>query len=81
MTDQRRAVVVLTVPYDVAQRLDYLAERWGVSQDAAIHSAVAIMTGMTETGDERLIRFMEGVKRAQAVRSMEFGTRPLHRGA
>lgn len=79
MTDQRRGVLLLTLPYEAAQRVDFLTSRFGISQEQAVVAAVAVLSSMVEQRDERALRFLQMVRDA-SHRSLDAHLLTQHRG-
>lgn len=79
MTDQRRGVLLLTLPYEAAQRVDYLTGRFELTQEQAVCAAVAVLSSMVEQRDERALRFL-GMVRDNAHRSLDAHLLTPHRG-
>ena len=79
MTDQRRGVLFLTLPYEAAQRVDFLTRRFALTQEQAVVAAVAVLSSMVEQRDERALRFL-GMVRDDAHRSLDAHLRKQHRG-
>jgi hypothetical protein len=70
MTDQRRGVLLVTLPYEAAQRVDYLTSAFGISQEQAVVAAIAVLSSMAEQRDERALRFL-GMVREHSHRSLD----------
>lgn len=76
----QRGVVLLTIPPEAADRFDYVANRYELTQEQVVIAAVAMLSGMLENRDERATRFMESV-RAHAHRSLDVALKPQYQGA
>lgn len=57
----QRGLVMLSVPDEDAQRIDYLVRRFEIPPEAAIRACVSAMIGMLEGQDARALRFMSAV--------------------
>lgn len=66
-----KGLVVMTVPEPVAQRITYIGQRYELTPEQVVQAAVAALTGMLETKDDRALRFMRGVSdNAKAERDL-----------
>lgn len=77
--DQRRGVLLVTLPYEAAQRVDYLTSRYEITQEQAVCAAVAVLSSMVEQRDPRALQFMDMVK-THAHRSLDAHLVAPHRG-
>lgn len=59
--DKRRGVLLLTIPAESAERVDFLTGRYAISQEQAVCAAVAVLSSMVEARDDRALRFMRMV--------------------
>lgn len=79
MPDTRRGVLLLTISSEAADRFDWLANRYGLTQEQVAVAAVAVLSSMVEARDARALRFLEMV-RADAHRSLDAQLTSQHRG-
>lgn len=79
MTDQRRGVLLLTLPFEAAQRVDYLTSAFGLTQEQAVCAALAVLSSMAEQRDPRALLFL-GMVRDASNRSLDAHLLPQHRG-
>jgi hypothetical protein len=68
--DQRRGILLVTLPYEAAQRVDFLTSRYELTSEEAVVAAIAVLSSMVEQRDERALRFL-GMVRAEAHRSLD----------
>lgn len=78
--DERRGVLLITVPYEARQRFDHLAERYALTQEQVAVAAVAVLSSMVEQRDPRALTFMQSVH-DDAHRSLDAHLLTQHRGA
>jgi hypothetical protein len=75
----QRGVVLLTIPPEAADRFDFLANRYALTQEQVVVAAVAVLSSMVEARDERALRFMQAVH-DDAHRSLDAQLTTIHRG-
>lgn len=75
----QRGVLLLTLPPEAADRYDWIAQRYELTQEQVAVAAVAVLSSMIESRDERALRFMQMIH-DDAHRSMDAQLTTLHRG-
>jgi len=75
----QRGVLLLTIPAEAADRFDWVAQRFGLTQEQVAVAAVAVLSSMVEQRDPRAVRFLESV-RDDAHRSLDAQLLTHHRG-
>lgn len=75
----QRGVILLTVSPEVADRFDWIGQRFELTNEQVVTAAVAMLSGMIESRDERALRFMQMVH-DDAHRSLDVQLTKIHRG-
>lgn len=79
MPDTRRAVLLLTIPAEAADRFDWVAHRYELTQEQVAVAAVAMLSGMIESRDPRALKYMQMVH-DQEHRTMDVSLLTQFRG-
>lgn len=68
----QRGVLLLTIPAETADAIDYVTSRYGITQDEAIKAAVCALVGMignpADPGHGRALKYMAMVQRESRAR-------------
>jgi hypothetical protein len=76
---QHRGVVLLTIPPEAADRFDWVAQSYELSQEQVAVAAVAMLSSMIESRDQRALQYMQMV-RDQSHRSLDAQLTTHYRG-